>query len=540
MKKYNLNIKIMVLFITFSVAFWSCEELEVENPNNPSMADVLETPDDVKGVVQSSFLQYWVAFKQYTVHMTSSVAADHSSASWGNFGWLDNSAEPRTPWNNDPSYSESDMTESVWCGGYAVISQVNDALSAIRIDGMEIGSNGADNPMVESSALLVRGMTLGQLGLTFDKAFVVTEESDLTTLELQAWNTVLEAAIADLLAARDMALNNTFAWGSSTMPGLTLDNNYVAALANSYAARFLVMGARAEAQADLSWTSEYDWQDVVAFTENGIQTDFAPIGDGLPWEGGTWYDLGIKYLRQPGWGRVDSRVVNLMDTEYFLRYPTDGNGLALATVIDDEPNPNFPDPHPDNEVGMALSDDARLLTDFQYLASNNFNPGRGGWHYSHYRHSRYDMPASTTEEGFFMGESTGPLFELRVYDNELMKAEAKARQGDVPGAAQILNDPAHPRKARGELPDVDATLDAVMDAIFYERQIELFHNGYLMPFCDMRRRDLLQQGTPLHYPVPGRELETLQLPIYTFGGFNNADGVNTSDGGDWIKPFYHF
>lgn len=535
MKKNKINIKLIALFMVFGVAFYGCEELEVDNPNNPSMEDVLESPSDVKGVVESAFLQYWGTIKQYTIHMTSSVAADHSSASWGNFGWLDNSAEPRTAWNNDPSYNDSDMTESVWYDGYATISQVNDALNAIRVAGMDIGPNGAENNMVVATSLFIRGATLGQLALTFDQAFVVTEESDLALLEMQPWNEVMEAALDDLKEAAALAAGNNFSWGASAIRGMTVNNTLIEQLSNSYAARFLVMGSRNAAQADISWSAQYSWQDVLNFTNNGLTVDFAPDGDGLPWLGGTWWDLGIKYLRQPGWGRVDSRVINLMDADYFVRYPTDAQGLALGT--DD---PNFPDPHPDNPVGMAISDDARLLTDFEYLASNNFNPGRGGWHYSHYRHSRYDFPASTNEEGFFMGESLGPLFEFRVYDNELLKAEALARTGDVAGAAAILNHPDHPRKARGGLADVAADLDAVMDAIFYERQIELFHNGYLGPFTDMRRRDLLQRGTPLHYPVPGRELETLQIPIYTFGGVSNADGVNTSDGGDWIVPYYHF
>ncbi|MFN3555807.1 MAG: RagB/SusD family nutrient uptake outer membrane protein [Bacteroidales bacterium] len=535
MKNIKINSKLLALFMILGVAFWSCAELEVENPNNPSMADVLASPDDVKGVVESAFLQYWSTFKQYNIHMTSSVAADHSTASWGNFGWLDNSGEPRGAWNNDPSYNDSDMTESVWFDGYATISQVNDALNAINIGGMQIGVNGAENPMVVSTSLFIRGATLGQMALTFDQAFVVTEESDLALLEMQPWNEVMEAAINDLKTAAQIASQNTFTWGASAIRGMTANNTLIVELSNSYAARFLALAARTKAQADLSWSAAYSWQDVLTFAEQGLTRDFAPDGDGLPWLGGTWWDLGIKYLRQPGWARIDSRVINLMDPAYFVRYPTNAQGMALATT-----DPNFPNPHPGQPVGTAISDDARLLTDFQYLASNNFNPGRGGWHYSHYRHSRYDSPATTTDEGFFMGESLGPLFEFRVYDNELLKAEAKARLGDVAGAAAILNNPALPRKARGGLADVPVNLDAVMDAIFYERQIELAHNGYLMPFCDMRRRDLLQQGTPLHYPVPGRELETLQIPIYTFGGFNNADGINTSNGGDWIKPYYHF
>lgn len=529
MKKIISKIAIIALLMVFGV-HTGCKKLEVENLNQPNLTDVLASPDDVRNVVQSSFLAYWQAIKQYNIGMTSHAAADQTSVSWGNFGWLDNSAEPRTPWNNDPSYNDADMTESVYYDLYATISQVNDALVAILINEMEIGSDGADNAMIEATAYLVRGISLGQLGLTFDQAMVPYHDSDLTALEFQPWPEIIEAAIEDLKNAIAIANASDFTWGASAVPGMTINSAYVAQLANSYAARFLALGSRTQAQnADLSWTS-YSWNDVLNFANNGITVDFAPEGEGLPWDGGNWWDLNIKYLRQPGWGRVDCRVVNLLDPDYPVRYPTDGNGFALAP----------PEVHDDLEPGQAMSNDARFANDFQFLASNNFRPERGGWHFSHYRHSRYDYPETTSDEGLFMGESRGPLRELRAYDNELMKAEAMARLGDVGGAAGILNAASNPRKDRGELPDVAANLNDVLDAIFYERYVELFHNGFMLPFCDMRRTDQLQQGTPLHYPVPGKELLALGMELYTFGGYGNADGVNTSDGGDWIKPEYHF
>jgi starch-binding outer membrane protein, SusD/RagB family len=530
MKKYINKIIVVAILMVFGI-HTGCEKLEVENLNQPNMSDVLSTPTDVEGVVQSAFLAYWQAIKQYNIGMTAHVAADHSSVSWGNFGWRDNSEEPRTAWNNDPSYGDADMTESVYYDLYAVISQVNDALVQILINEMEIGPGGAKNPMIEATAYLIRGISFGQLGLTFDKAMLPYHDSDLANIDFQPWNEVIEAAIDDLQMAITLCQNNSFDWGSAAVNGIQMNNTYMAQLANSYAARFLTLGARNMAQnADMNWTDKYSWNDVINFTNNGITTDFAPEGQGLPWDGGSWWDLNIKYLRQPGWGRVDCRVVNLLDPDYPVRYPTDDRGLALAP----------PQVHPDLEPGQAQSVDGRFGNDFQYLASNNFVADRGGWHFSHYRHSRYDFPASTSDEGLYMGESRGPLRELRVYDNELMKAEALARTGDVAGAVAILNNDNHPRKDRGDLPDVATNLDQVMNAIFYERYVELFHNGYLISFCDMRRTDQLQQGTPLHYPVPGKELLALGLELYTFGGYNNADGVNTSDGGDWIKPYYHF
>lgn len=530
MKKIINKIVLVAILIVFGV-HTGCEKLEVENLNQPNMADVLATPSDVKSVVQSAFLAYWQALKQYNIGMTAHVAADHTTASWGNFGWRDISEEPRTAWNNDPSYGDADMTESVYYDLYGVISQVNDALVQILINDMEIGPDGQDNAMIEATAYLIRGMALGQLGLTFDKAMVPYHDSDLALLEFQPWNEIIEAAIADLENAIVICQANSFDWGSGAVNGMTMNNTYMAQLANSYAARFLTLGARNKAQnADLNWTDNYSWNDVLNFTNNGIAVDFAPIGQGLPWDGGNWYDLNIKYLRQPGWGRVDSRIINLLDPVYLPRYPTNDLGFPEAPPVY----------HDDLEPGAAKSDDQRFPVDFQFLASNNFVADRGGWHFSHYRHSRYDFPASTSEEGLHMGESRGPLRELRVYDNELMKAEAMARTGNVGGAAAILNDSNLPRIARGELPPVAATLDDVLKAIFYERYIELFHNGYLISFCDMRRTDELQQGTPLHFPVPGKELLALGLELYTFGGYGNADGINTSAGGDWIKPYYHF
>ncbi|HSV75937.1 MAG TPA: RagB/SusD family nutrient uptake outer membrane protein [Bacteroidales bacterium] len=536
MKKY-LN-KLALIFAVLILGFnTGCETLEVENLNQPDMRRVLASPDDVRGVVMSSFNSYWVAIKQYNIAMAAHVMADHTTASWGNFAWRDMSNEPRAAWNNDPAYGEADLSESVYYGLNAVISSVNDAIVLIN-GGMEIGLNGADNPMVLASAHLLRGLSLGQLGLSFDQAMVSkTEEAPggdvaayLAALQFQPWSEVIEEALEDLEKVVEIInANPAFTLPAGTVNGMTITSDYMRRLANSYAARFLTLGARTRAQNQtMNWTAKYTWADVLAFTNNGITVDFAPIGNGLPWDGGSWWDLNIKYLRQDGWGRVDMRIINMMDPSQPMRYPTDATGLP---TVGTPPN-----------GGVAVSADERLETDFQFIAGNNFIPGRGGWHFSHYRHSRYDMPPTTSTEGLFMGESVGPLRELRAYENLLMRAEAMVRTGNLTGAIAILNDPANPRKSRGDLLDLPgaAPADVILRAIFYERFIELFHNGYLISFCDTRRNDDLQFGSPLHWPVPGRELMALRMPVYTFGGWAAADGVNTSNQGRWIWPLYHF
>jgi hypothetical protein len=62
--------------------------------------------------------------------------------------------------------------------------------------------------------------------------------------------------------------------------------------------------------------------------------------------------------------------------------------------------------------------------------------------------------------------------------------------------------------------DNDATF---LQAITYEREVELdATDGF--GFFALRHMDQLQPGTVRHLPVPGSELETLNLPVYTFGG----------------------
>jgi len=76
---------IFSLFLMIGI-FLSCENLEIENFQDPSTSDILTSPDDVKNLVQESFLHYWQAIKGYNVAMTAHVMADHTTSSWGGLG----------------------------------------------------------------------------------------------------------------------------------------------------------------------------------------------------------------------------------------------------------------------------------------------------------------------------------------------------------------------------------------------------------------------------------------------------------------------
>jgi hypothetical protein len=114
---------------------------------------------------------------------------------------------------------------------------------------------------------------------------------------------------------------------------------------------------------------------------------------------------------------------------------------------------------------------------------------------------------------------------------DLLKAEALLRLNRAADAVPLVN---RTRVANGELPPVtvegppnaagcvprklDGTCGSLWDALRYEKRLEILGihppGGYL----DARGWQALAPGTPVHLPIPGRELATVQRPLYSFGG----------------------
>ena len=281
-----------------------------------------------------------------------------------------------------------------------------------------------------------------------------------------------------------------------------MTNSDLAKLANSYAARILASSSRTKAH-----NATIDWNRVLTYANNGITIDFEPeLGDAYD-----WYDAYWVYGRYSGWGRIDHRVINAMDHNYPSRWPADN--ISWNTPSGNDPGPANP------------AADARLTSDFQYLPTNTFTPARGYYHFSHYRHKRYDGVSNLV----WYGNAPKPSF--LAWENQLLRAEALLRtSGSSASALAILNSPTGARKVRGLCADItDTSVDVVLRYIMDEKDIECYLTGAGIPFFDMRRTDRLQPGTLLHFPVPAGELEILKLPHYTIEAI--PDGINASAGG---------
>jgi hypothetical protein len=114
---------------------------------------------------------------------------------------------------------------------------------------------------------------------------------------------------------------------------------------------------------------------------------------------------------------------------------------------------------------------------------------------------------------------------------DFIRAEALFRLGRKAEAAAIIN---KTRVANGKLPEVtvdgppagracvpkkdDGTCGDLWDALMYEKRLETYGLEPIIPFADRRGWGLLMKGSLIHFPVTGRELQTLGKPVYTYGG----------------------
>ncbi len=494
MEKYiKINTGLLILLSIFFMQ--SCmKDLDIPNDNDPDRERIFKEPKLVYKVAESSYNSWWMTVNSsVSPRMAMWVMADQGTCSWANSGMYHLSSEPRVAFNNDPSYTYASINESFWKYLYQSLFMSNGVLNAIHNDSIEIVIDGDDKTqLTETFSYFVKGLSIGYLGLVYDQGTPYNDEVfPYTDLTLYPYQTMLDSAIQTMEKIDILCHKYTFNIPDYWINGKSYNQDELAKLANSYAARFMVYGARNKSQCET-----VDWQKVLDLANNGITENFELFMDDA-----TWKSYFRRYTVQPGWARIDARIIHLMDNDYPWRFPD--NGV------------NPPE---------ASSDDGRLEKDFTRVSSHNMKPERGYYHYSNYEYSRYSYAYEL--------EWVDYVPEFLVYENELIKAEAMARLGDIDGALEIINNGPRTDVLRGNLPNATASnLEEFLDVLFYERDIELIQTGFGIAFFDMRRRDMLQKGTMLQFPVPGKELMLMEKPIYSYGGEANADGINTSNGG---------
>lgn len=480
------KIQYLILLVFTSLLFTSCEdfetELEVKNDQNPS-SDQL----GIDATANKIFQNWYLAVNHYNgPGLAMSTMADMNSCSWGNAGMNDLSSEPRVSFDNRPEYGNSKITNTYFNSLNAVLTDANGLMIALGAS-----SAGFENPKrTEAIAKFGQAISVGYLALVFDKVWLYDETGSLNDGKSVDYKEAMAFALKKMDEAIQIADANTFTIAKEFTNTEELSNVDFSKFLNSMAARLAVNNVRNSTERDA-----LDWSKVLSYANKGITKDFVVAGDG--WE--NWVNRWVLYSFFPGWGRVDMRVINLMDSSFPNYWDATVNALPATP--------------------KATSSDKRLESDFSYLTGNNFKPDRGIYHFSSYRHSRYQW--------YINAGYLGDYPEYLLAENQLYKAEAQMRTGDLAGAASTIN--AGSRTLRGKLPNVTASASELAKAIHYERSIELLSTGVGLGFFEMRRENLLQKGTLLHFPVPGAALRAAKINEYTFGGSTGVAGQDYSN-----------
>lgn len=526
--QHNIQMK-QILFYTLvgilSISAVGCQDLAVENPNNPDRTIAFAQPGDVVNLISDTFEDYFLAIQSCNAGaFFYSTIADENSSSWANWGMRDMSSEPRIAWDNASTYSRAGSVRNPWAWNYGGISNTNDGLQAIaRAEEEESADNNIftrdehDTNALKAFAKMNQGLMHGSLSLIYDQAFVFDETVDLENdeLELRPYMEVNQEAIRMLEEARAIASSNDFmieGW----IWGLTLNSQDMVRLINSFIARFTVQVARNEAE-----RAAVDWNQVIGLVDSGISADFAPIDN----ESGSIYDC-LKFYGQNGttWSRADYRTIGPADEsggyDDWLSKP-----LRERLVFDITTS--------DRRIVGSPTDPTVDGADFEYQGTNGpFPIARGPYHFSSHNHKRYQYYNDNT--------AVGAMPHLIVTELDMYKAEALLRtSGSTATVAELINktrvtrgmmNPASGTDPVGSSSDDQSHLDSasLWAKLKHERRIETFQTAAGLAYFDDRGLGDLVTGTPIHFPVPGQELETLGLQNYTFGGVGGTGGAPTA------------
>lgn len=486
-----------------------CQDLDVENPNAPNRQQALATPSDVASLIGGSYLNYFNYSQQFSGHGPAlSTASDEHTSSWGNFGARHFGNEPRLAIDNNPSWSYAYVIENPWYWSYGSISAVSDGLRSME-GGVEL-----DNPaQARAFARFMQGISHAALATTYDQAFVFDETVDLATadLELQPYGDVMSAAMGYLQQAVDIANNNEFNTPGTWINGRQLSSDQFARMVNSYMARYKASVARPG--------ESVNWSEIVSHVEAGIQEDFTVEGESWTtdwWSGyksyGGWF---------PGWARTDLRLLGKADTsgnyQSWEATPPEQRQAFLIHTPDKRITGDTANTNASDSTATGPRSQGKYIT---YYPTIPFVPGRGTYHFSNYGDIRYGHP-----------QSPQPIIEISREEMDLLKAEAMIAMGNRDSAAALIN---KTRVANGELPPVTAdgvpqssgcvpqdeegNCGTLMEALQYEKRLETWHVSAGVQFFDLRRWGKLEPGTPIHFPLPGSELQVLEREIYTYGG----------------------
>ncbi len=498
--------------------FVGCQSLDVANQNSPLINGVFSDAANIEAALIGGWRDYWGMVQgarsspESPVVQLSIFGNELTSA---DAFFMENTAEPRPAINNLDAGGW--INRKPWYESYGVIATGRDAIQSIESQNLKLGlvnaefPNGQDTPRAKVFSKFLIGIGNIHVGLLFDQGFPADETVDpntydFTTLKpytemLATGRKALRDAIADAKAAPDFTLPTTW------INGNPLTRDQFVRVMYAYLLRSYVHEAR-----DPAGRQATNWQLVLNLLDSSITQDFTQQAQLDIADTRSVYQSYAYFQTN---GRTSNRLIGPADTtgryQAWLALPTDQRqAIIIAT----------PDKRFTNSTANAQPAGIR----FKRIASQTMTSVRGTYMHSNYHSARYRNPP---ELNF---HSTGVLPIITMDEMRYIRAEALYRlnrRDEVPALLNVTRVPnglapvtvngvpqspsCVPRKDNGDCGDL-------FDALMYEKRIDLFPLDPSATFFDQRGWGKLLRGTPIHFPVHGRELETLGLPIYTFGG----------------------
>jgi hypothetical protein len=489
----------------------ACVDLDTTNPNNPDRERVLSNPVDVQSLISTSYQAYFDNAQQTNPGLPNAAMADNLTGGFFDFGVHDVTTLPREIFDASPLNTRGFVGRAPWSRLYPVISNVNDGLTAID-GGLRIVIDGVDHtPRAQAFGKFVQGISHGYLALYYDQALIITEDTDLEAMDPTAfhpWQEVLAASLQMLDEAIAISQANSFTIpaGSEWIHGRQMTNQQFIRVINSYYARLLAYSPR-------SWEERnaVNWNAVLQRIDGGITEDFGPDGLINVWESNMRRLLARVRTNPSDHVRPSLMALGPADTSgAFQRWvnapPAQRDTFAIRT--------------PDRRIHGATFTQPGLY--FGRHRTTIWPADRGRYRWSHYFFHRSGL-----------GDSwhTGLQVTISRTEMNLLKAEALIRLNRAPEAVPLVN---LTRVANGQLPPVtlegpplgaacvprknNGDCGSLWDALIHERQLENMGLEGSIMWWDFRGLGRLAEGTLLHFPVSGIELENLGLQVYSFGG----------------------
>lgn len=513
-----------IFLVACVIALGGCQDLNVPNTNSPSVTGTLSTPEGLESNLASTFPVWWgVAHgartsngtQVYPVVQLSALGEDITSA---DISINEVTQLPRIPYNNIDAGQW--FNRKPWYDLYQAIATTTDVLKALD-KGLKIGDvtsarpQGTHTDRARWFAKWIQGMSLTYVGLLFDKGFILDETVDVDPFKypFKSNKEVFDAGIADMTKAIALAK----AAPADTTPiswinGFQYTNAEMARIMTSYVARSIVYFPR-----DSAARKAIDWNGILNLIgesatspqNQGIQKDF--VEQAVSSNGNTISSY-VQYTQLQTNGRTSNNLLGPADT-------SGGYQTWLATPI--TTRTDFQIISPDRRIHAASGSTAQGKY-FVYIPTQTMTAVRGTYMWSRYKNIRYGT-------NYY---NTGIINGLTLLEMDFLRAEALFRLGRKSDAAAIIN---KTRVANGQLPPVtvdgpppgracvpkraDGSCGDLLDALQYEKRIELHGYGEaLVAYADWRGWGKLPKGSLINIPVSGRDLQTLGLPVYTFGG----------------------